>query len=243
MPRLNTSSVAFATGQFSFSGVRPEQLGASEYTLVTLVVDVTASVQPFKDELLAAVRAAVTGCRHSARADNLLLRLITFNTDRQEIHGFKPLADLDPAAYAPFRPDGMTALYDAVYDAVNATRRYARLLVAQDFAVNAVIYTLTDGGDNASKTGPRHIAEELRELKREELLDSVTTVLIGVNTQDATVSRLLQDFKAQAELDQYLDAGAATPERLAKLAAFVSRSIGLHSQALGSGSAPATARF
>ncbi|MCP5425943.1 MAG: VWA domain-containing protein [Gammaproteobacteria bacterium] len=246
MPKLNANTlqtVNIGAGNFRFSAVRPEHLGATEYTLVTIVVDVTASVAAFKKELLEAVKTAVEGCRKSPRADNLLLRLITFNTERQEVHGFKPLNAVDSKAYKPFKPHGMTALFDATYDAVTATLRYAKMLVEQDFDVNAAIYIITDGWDNSSTVGPRHIAEEIRAAYREETVENLITVLIGVNTQDATVQKALQDFKDEAELTQYLAAGAATPQKLAKLADFVSRSISVQSQALGSGQAGQSLTF
>ncbi len=34
-------------GNFQFSAIRPDNLGAAEYTLVTIVVDITASVAEF----------------------------------------------------------------------------------------------------------------------------------------------------------------------------------------------------
>ena len=36
---------------FNFSAVKIEDLGASEYTIVTIVVDVSGSVGPFKNEM------------------------------------------------------------------------------------------------------------------------------------------------------------------------------------------------
>jgi len=247
MPKLNSNNtlqtVHLGTSNFRFSGVRPANLGATEYTLVTIVVDVTSSVHTFKDELLETVKAAVRGCQKSPRADNLLVRLLTFNTKRKEIHGFKPLGEIDADAYKPFSPNGMTALFDATYDAVTATRGYAKLLIEQDFDVNAAIYIITDGCDNSSTVGPRHIAEEIRDLYQEECLESLITVLVGVNTRQTSIRQGLESFRQDAELTQYIDAGAATPQKLAKLAAFVSRSISVQSQSLGSGTAAQTLTF
>jgi len=49
------------------------------------------------------------------------------------------------------------------------------------------------------------------------------------------VTTALKNFSDQARLNQFVDAGEATAQKLAKLAAFVSRSITSQSQALGSG--------
>lgn len=71
MPKLlnvNTmQTVTLGAGNFQFSGIRPENLGATEYTLVTIVVDTTSSAFDFKDDLLNAVKAAIATCRQTRR--------------------------------------------------------------------------------------------------------------------------------------------------------------------------------
>jgi hypothetical protein len=58
-------------GSFQFSAIRPEDLGATEYTLVTIVVDITGSIADFADELLKSVKAIIEACKKSPRAENL----------------------------------------------------------------------------------------------------------------------------------------------------------------------------
>ena len=50
-------------GNFSFSAVRIENLGATEYTLGTLVIDITGSVANFADELLEMLKKIVDACK------------------------------------------------------------------------------------------------------------------------------------------------------------------------------------
>lgn len=228
-------------GTFQFSGTRPENLGATEYTLVTIVVDETSSVAAFADELLRTVQSIVAACRRNPRADNLMVRLVRFNHDQTEVHGFKPLPAIDPAAYDRFRPNGMTALYDATYAAVGATLTYAAVLSAQDFDVNGAIYIVTDGADNQSATRPALIADKIRAAEQGDDIESLITVLVGLKDPAAgesdSVVRHLTGFQKAANLTRYVDVGDATPERLARLASFVSRSIGSQSQSLGTGAA------
>lgn len=223
------------SGQFQFSAVRPEDLGATEYTLVTIVVDVTSSVSEFSGQLLATIQSIIAACQQNARADNLMVRLLLFNDKRQEVHGFVPLSRINPNDYQKLRCHGITALYDATFDAVTATRQYAETLFAQDLDVNAAIYVITDGMDNASKITPAKIADEVKKTLKAETLESLITVLIGVNTQDAGVSAYLTLFKDEAKLSQYVDVADAGSDNLAKLGRFVSQSISLQSQALGTG--------
>lgn len=221
---------------FAFSAVRPERLGATEYTLVTVVTDKTGSVSPFAAQLLDMKRAVIDACRKSPRAAYLLVRQLEFNSTVDEVHGFIELKDVDQAAYIEPVTGGMTALYDATMAAVSATSAYAKTLSDVDFGVNAIIFVITDGDDNMSRQyGPRDIARELAESVSTEALESVRVVLIGVNAQKYRVE--LDDFAKQAGIDQFVDVGDVTAGKLAKLAQFVSRSISSQSQSLGTGGA------
>lgn len=245
MPKLNsmqTLNVA-GNGNFQFSAIRTDKLGACEYTLVTIVVDTSSSVTGFNNELLACIQAIIGACQHSPRAENLMVRLLTFNSQRDEIHGFVPLTQIDPASYKPLQCRGATALYDACYDAIGATNTYATQLFQQDFSVNAAVYILTDGQDNVSNTNAEDVAKQVTQALRAEMLDSITTILVGVNTADGSASGYLQIFKDEAKLDQFIDIENATADTLAKLAAFVSKSIQVQSQSLGTGHAPKSLSF
>jgi uncharacterized protein YegL len=226
-------------GSFQFSAIRIEDLGASEYTLVTIVVDISGSVIRFADELLNCIKSIVGACQKSPRAENLLIRLLTFNDDVYEIHGFKNLTDIDVSAYKPLEPDNMTALFDATYDGVGASLEFAKQLVDQDFDCNACVYIITDGMDNRSSMTPNTIKEKIENAIRKEEIESIVTILVGLHDpQDSwaqDVKQSLERFKKDAALTQFVDVGEATPQRLAKLAGFVSESISSQSQALGTG--------
>ena len=242
MPKLmnESSQVTGSMKGFSFSGVRPEHLGATEYTLVTIVSDRTGSVSGFENDILACVRSAVESCGKSPRSENLLLRYVTFAERVTEEHGFKSLSDIDVNDYkAPFCSGG-TALFDALYAGVSATNAYAKTLSDAEFGVNGIVFVITDGDDTSSATTPAMVASEIKRGVREEHLESLMTVLIGINAN--RFASTLASVKNSCELTQYEDAGNATPANLAKLAAFVSRSISSQSQSLGTGgpSAPLT---
>jgi len=245
MPRFdNMQTIQLpGAGNFQFSAIRPETLGATEYTLVTIVVDVTSSVFNFSAELLECVKSVIAACQKSPRIDNLMVRLLLFNETRQEMHGFVPLNQIDPNGYKPLQCSGATALYDAVFDAVGATNAYAKTLFSQDFDVNAAIYIITDGMDNCSSVRPKAIADQVRKAMKQEYLESLVTVLVGVDTRDAGVSAHLQLFQNDAKLTQFIDVADADPDNLAKLGSFVSQSISMQSQALGTGAASQSLSF
>jgi hypothetical protein len=239
MPRLlndNMEERRIGGGNFTFSGARIENLGATEYTLVNIAVDVTGSVYGFEDDLRESLMAAVDACKRSPRSLNLLLRVITFSTSVggvEEIHGFKSLEDIDTNDYPQIRPGGATPLYDATYSSIGALVEYGEELMENDFLANGISFVITDGDDNASSITPGEIKKTIESVAREEKLESLISVLIGINA--GYYDNKLKKFKVESGIDQYIDAGEATKEKLAKLAYFVSQSISSQSQALGTG--------
>lgn len=227
--QMQTAQVA----NFTFSGMRPEKLGATEYTLVTLVVDKTGSVTGSEAELLAVKRAVVAACRKSPRANYLMLRSVEFNERIDEVHGFVELNTVDPAGYTAPRCSGTTALYDATFAAVAATNAYAHTLADNDFAANGLVVVVTDGEDNASAQTPATVAREIGRGVGNEWLESLNVILVGVNARSCR--RALDRFRQAAGLAQYVDVADATAQNLARLADFVARSIASQSQSLGSG--------
>lgn len=236
-PAMDTHAIGGTT--FHFSAAKIGGLGASEYTLATIVVDGSGSVDPFWDEIKKALKANVEACADpkNPRADNLMLRVLYFDSNLIEIHGFKPVRDIDPAIYdSQPMPGGMTSLHDAVFNAVTATVQYAKSLSAQQYTCNAAIFALTDGGDNASKVTRKMVAQSLTDAKISEALESIMPVLIGVNTEASTgLNQYLEDFKNEAGFQQYVRLEDASKDKLMKLGGFISASISSQSKALGTG--------
>lgn len=240
MPRLDGSAEVETHnmgGNFSFTAARVADLGATEYTLVDIEVDMSGSVRGFLAEVVAMVKESTGACRKSPRSDNLLVRVATFSSRYpkgiNEVHGFIPLDAIDPVVYDSFSAYGGTPLFDATFTGVGAINSYAKMLFDQDYQVNAISFVITDGEDNESTCSPKMIADEVAKAQSQEILESHISVLIGIN--DAACAGYLDNFRKQAGITQYISAGDATKGNLAKLAAFVSQSISSTSQALGTG--------
>lgn len=235
MPKLldnDLCEIAINNG-FNFSAIRPQKLGATEYTLVTIAVDKTGSVSGFENDLLNVVKQSLLSCKKSARSENLLIRYITFNHQVYEEHGFIGLENIDIDALKAPVCSGGTALYDALYSAISATNTYAKTLNDYDFICNGICFIITDGDDNESRTNPFMIKQLIEENKKQECLDSLVTVLIGINS--SRFKNKLEQVKVEAQLTSYIDAGDVNEDNLARLAQFVSRSISSQSINVGSG--------
>jgi len=234
-------------GTFTYSAIRPEKLGATEYTLVTIICDNTGSVSSYASQLKECILKVIDACKKNPKADNLLVRLLLFNTTIDEIHGFCNVNSIDTKNYPDLNPTGMTALYDAVYSGIGATIQYSETLMKQNYDVNGAVYIITDGCNNAGTSSKAMIANLIEKSKLSEVIESLITVLVGVinpNSQEsALIERELKDFQQGSNITQFINIGEATPGKLAKLAEFISRSVSSQSQSLGTGSASQPLQF
>ncbi len=236
MSKLLPMDTQFTESHFQFSTMPIERLGATEYTLVTLALDMSGSVDDFVQELSESVKEVLSACRKSPRAENLLLRLVTFNNNVYEEHGFKLIKDIKEEDYHQMiRPNGMTALFDATISSIEAMSKYGKTLTEEDFDVNGIMIVVTDGMDNQSKYDQAKVKESFADVKLEESLESIRSILVGVNTKIPRVKDYLMEYKDHAGFDQYIDIDDADANSLAKLANFISQSISNQSQALGTG--------
>lgn len=223
---------------FAFSAAKIGSLGATEYTLATIVVDVSGSMEPRYADVEKALKTVVSTCRRSPRADNLLLRVVLFDTEVREVHGFRPLPDCNEADYDGCIPKhgSMTALYDAAFTAIEATSQYAAMLTKQDFLCNAIVFVVSDGGDNASKMPAIRVADAMKKARQAETLESIMPLLIGVDTGGgAALADYLDVFQKEGGFDRFIWIEKADKTALARLAEFASKSMSSQSQAIGSG--------
>jgi len=239
MPKLmncSDTTVLQTVSNFGFTAQRPDDknLGASEYTIVNMLVDVSGSVQPFKAQLEKAYKEIIEACKKNPRSENLLVRGATFNTNINELHGFVTLDNIDPSKIS-FHPSGGTALYDAALEGIETVVTYGTQLGSLDYQVNGLIILATDGEENSSSIGTlSKIKTALESARKSEKLESIKMILIGIG-DDITVKTYLDGFTNTVGLDQYVHIDNTDAKGLAKLADFVSRSISSSSQSLGTG--------
>lgn len=222
---------------FQFSGVDVDSLTSSEYTLVNLAIDMSGSVSRYNNELKKCISTIIETCQHSSRAEYLMIRMTTFNGQVYEEHGFKTLGLIKKEDYKQIRsPSGSTALFDACIDAIEATEQYGRILTDQEFEANGVLYVITDGDDNSSSKSLDNVVDRFKQLKYNESLESLQTFLIGVNVKEPHFKHYLEEFNKNVGFDEFLSIEDSNSDNLSKLANFISKSISLQSQSLGTGS-------
>lgn len=240
-PDMETHAIAGST--FQFSAVKPSNLGANEYCLATIVIDGSGSTEPFWPGIRSAVLESVralrgTKARPNPRADNTLLRVVVFDHVLHEIHGFRMLTECNDDDYQSLRcPAGTTALYDATYTSIQATLEESKVLEKNRFQSNGIVIVITDGAEyppNASTATRGMIAKSVQDARASEVLESLVTILVGVNATGPT-AQYLDAFQKEAGFQQYVQLNDAAQDTLGRLGGFVSRSISSQSQALGTG--------
>lgn len=235
MPRFDKDEAFVTASNYGYSAVRLGELSESEYTVVTIVVDTTPSVDPFVHDLNEARKNIISACNDGPSPETLLVRCVEFNSQDgvQEVHGFKEFSKIDPALYDVPKTNGLTNLYDVSHEVISTEVDFCERLHEQEFEVNGVVYIVTDGMDNRSRYTPANIRELVSKARQSEKLDSLLIVLIGINATDCR--SYLENYAQEAGLDGYVDFGDASPSSLSKLAKWVSQSISQSTQARGSG--------
>lgn len=226
---------SFSTGHFGFSATPLRDLGAAEYTLVTIVVDESGSVSRQVRDIEQALDKVIESCRLSPHSDNLMVRVVRFNSNVNEVHGFKLLPDIKSYTDV-LTGSGMTSLYEATTNALVAMNTYGKNLSDQDYTVNGILVVITDGMNNITRATRADVKRELTTAVSGENLESLISILVGVDTGESGLKQYLDDFKNESGFTQFEWMQDLTPKSLARLANFISRSVSSQSKALGSGS-------
>jgi len=232
-------------GGFNYSAVKMDKIdehGAGAYSLITIIIDISSSTRLFAPQLLQMLKNIILGCQKDQNSETLMVRVLVFNSECHEIHGFRFLNTINVDEYEPFEPKFLTALNNVTFSGVGATLDFSRTLMGQDYEVNGVVYIVTDGGNNIAGKSAEDIRDLIENALREEtVITSLTTVLIGLcdpKTGSASyqaTKRDLEEFRTGANLTKFVDMGDASPEKLAKLGNIVVQHVSSVSQSLKSG--------
>ena len=224
-------------GGYGYTGTPVDDLTNVDNTVATAFFDESGSTRRYARQMELCVQEVIKSLRHSPAADKLIYRQVHFDHDIREFHGFKPLADCNEGDYdGCWGGGGTTDLYGCEDNVIRATLDYAEQQAAKHYNVNAIIYGITDGahynpGGNASEDDAIKAMEDAVDC---EALESVMSILIGVNDSDTVQDELKRHAQAVG-YTQYVPLKDADEKTLAKLANFISQSVQSQSQALGSG--------
>ena len=167
-------------------GVALDDLESEDVTLACFVIDMSSSMEPVATAVIDAYNNELRALRGARTATQILVSTSTFASVPTLLHGYGKLAqtpDLDAQVY---RPDGCTALYEAVLGALSRLDAYRRMLVDNGVRARALVTVLSDGEDNASK----RTADEVRAAAVRLLREEGTTLAYAAFGQGSTKQAL-----------------------------------------------------
>lgn len=220
---------------FGYTAAPVTSLLSFKNTLAIGLLDESGSTAPFARQMELFCKELIKALRHSDESDTIIYRQCHFATDFREHHGFTPLSQLNEDQYdGCYSPGGQTTLYDSCDRVLTELADYARQQAKSKYLCNGFVFIITDGRDYGSSLKEHHVKERLEKVIGEEALESLFTVLVGVN-DNADIQRDLEQFQQNVGFTKYIPLKDASEKSLAKLFGWVSQQIRSQSQSLGTG--------
>lgn len=206
-------------------GMDPQDLGTDRVFLFVPVLDMTGSMSTHRKAVIAAYNAMLDALKDSKQADDILMSSWTFNERSYLLHKYVPLADVPALDKKNYNPDNLTALYDAVLDAITGAVAYGERLRQSGARTKIVLVAFTDGADNTST----HKASEVRTVITDLLAQEMYTFALvtfggGYAKQVASAMGIPQD--------NVLEVQNLTPSSIRQALDTVSRSMIRQSQTI-----------
>jgi hypothetical protein len=112
----------------------------SDQCHLVMLLDESGSMHMIRNDIIGSVNKFVED-QQNLKEDNTTFTLIKFATESKTILDKKSLKEVSPLTKDDYCPDGWTALYDAICNAI---------LLFKD-EKNVVVIVVTDGGENSSR--------------------------------------------------------------------------------------------
>lgn len=202
----------------TFNNFDPNEIQVDETINAVFVIDVSPSINAYVQHLNHAFNDFVTTMQKSHVADKLLVSLIEFNEKVKIRNGFQPITQLNPIQFTP--SGGGTALYDATLKGLENAIQYRTNLEASGVLTKTLLFVITDGEDNSSKSLAKRVKAEMETvISKEQNAFSFVSILFGVG--NATSFQ-----KAQQEMGiQYLAQVGTSGDEIKRMIGFISQSI------------------
>lgn len=114
-------------------------------THVCIVLDESGSMEYSLDGTLSGFNEYIQTIKKNENSNNMLVSLVKFNTVCNTVFSGIRVAGVPNLTNKNYKPDGGTAIYDAVIGSINA--------VSEQMSTNdrVLVLVITDGGENSSK--------------------------------------------------------------------------------------------
>ena len=200
-------------------GTSLDDLDSEDVTLACFVVDASSSMAGVASAVIDAYNAELRALRGARTATEILVSTTVFADAPQCLHGYSKVADAPLLDGASYRPDGSTALYDAVLEAFTRLAAYRTLLLDNGVRSRAIVTVLSDGEDNVSKRRALDVKQAAARLAREE-----GTVLAFAAFGDPATRQALAGIATQLGFPSVITA-SQSPAEIRRVLGQVSQSL------------------
>ncbi len=149
-------------------GEPAEALDAADATLVSVVLDMSSSMGSVQAAVIDAYGAMLDALAGAKAASGILVSTWAFADQAQLLSSYEQVGRKPRLDAVTYKPDGMTALYDAVLGAMTGLVAYGEALWQSGVPTRRVLVVMTDGGDNASKASAADVRSAARALGSQE---------------------------------------------------------------------------
>lgn len=119
-----------------------------EITEVVFVLDMSGSMHHLTDDTIGGFNSFIEKQKDPDR--ETLVTTVLFNTETRILHDRVSIEKIEPMTRRDYRPDGGTALLDAVGETVDRVELIQDHLRAEDVPKHTVLAITTDGEENSS---------------------------------------------------------------------------------------------
>jgi len=163
---------------------------------ITFILDRSGSMQCLKDEAVQAFNQQVETIKKTSKGMTTRVSLVTFSTTPDEPKYWnEPLKSLKKLTLNDYKPEGMTAMLDAVAITVN---KLLQLEDANNENVSFLVIVVSDGQENNSKEfGWNNVAKIIQEAKA---TNRWTFTYLGANQDLGIIQQRLSIDKGNISL-------------------------------------------
>ena len=157
-------------------GVNIDEIDSEEATLVHVAIDASASMYDHTDAIINAYKQQfLDPLRKAQNANSILVATSVFSSgggpNVRLIHGYTPIPQCPDLTLNDYNPNGMTPLFDAVFQGISGLVTYGQDLRDNGTRTKSIVIVMSDGWENASSVGQskvRRLSEDV--LKAQEFV-------------------------------------------------------------------------
>jgi len=190
----STKSEENVIQDYNFGNFNPEDVEVEDTINAVFAIDVSSSVDDYKDELNSGINDFVERMQKSHVAEKLFVSMVEFNSNVSVRTGFQPIEQIPVIDFGP-SIGGMTALYEGTKVALTNALDYRENLENSGVNCKTLLFVITDGANNCGGD-PADVKNIIKDLLKEERnFASFEAILFGVGSDmEPTFTQAAEDM-------------------------------------------------